>query len=117
MDSIKRECYALVQAVVCARDIFCRAPGCSNLATAAHHMYKRDRLATAFNPQYLIGLCVDCHAWAHAEPDEFREWVIQWMGTDEYEYGHQLSLTVCKHIDFKKVRDNLKQDLAKYNSA
>ena len=114
MNNLKSECYALVQAVVCARDIFCRAPGCCNLATAAHHLYKRDRMATAFNPRYVIGLCNDCHSWAHAEPDEFREWVISWMGADEYEYGHQLSLTVARHVDFEGIREQLRVELGKY---
>lgn len=114
MNNIKKECYSLVQAVVCARDIFCRAPRCSNLVSAAHHLHKRDRIATAFNPKYLIGLCVDCHGWAHAEPGEFREWIIMKIGADEYEYGHQLSLTIAKHVDFEQIRNFLKQELGKY---
>jgi hypothetical protein len=117
VDNIKKQCYALVQEIVVKRDVFCRCPGCNNLAGAGHHLFKRDRMATAFNTRYVIGVCVDCHEWARAEANEFREWVISWMGADEYEYGHQLSLAVCKYTDFKKVRDNLKQELAKYNSA
>lgn len=117
MDSIKRECYSLVQAVVCARDIFCRAPGCGNLATAGHHIFGRGNLATAFDPRYCIGMCVDCHVpWAHKEPDEFRYWVLGWMGAEEYSHGHQLSLTVAKYVDFKQVLDNLRQELAQYKS-
>jgi len=115
MNSTKKDCYALVQAVTIARDIFCRAPGCSSMATAGHHLYKRDRMATAFNPRYVVGLCVDCHGWAHAEPDEFKEWVISWMG-DDYHDGFALSRTIVKYQDFDQIRANLRRELAKYKT-
>jgi hypothetical protein len=115
--SAKLDCYRLIQEIAVARDIFCRAPGCSEYATAGHHIYGRTNLSTAFDPRYVLGLCVQCHVpWAHKNPDEFKEWVIRWMGEDEYEYGHQLSLTIAKHVDFHWIRDNLKLELAKYKS-
>ena len=117
MNPVKVECYALVQEIVVKRDIFCRCPGCCNLAGAGHHLFKRDRMATAFNTKYVIGVCVECHDWARNEADEFREWVLSWMGSNEYYEAWRLSLTVAKHIDFKQIRDNLKQELGKYKSA
>lgn len=112
--SAKDDCYALIQEIAVARDIFCRAPGCWQMATAGHHLFKRDRMATAFMPKYVWGLCGACHAWAHAEPDCFRDWVIAKMGHDEYYDALLLSNTVIKNTDFNAVRSSLKEKLKKY---
>lgn len=111
MDSVKHECYALVQEIVCARDIFCRGPECRCRSTAGHHIYKRDRLATAFNTKYVLGFCAECHQWAHSNPTEFLAWLLDTMGEEDYYKGLQLSLTIAKHIDFKAVRKSLKKEL------
>lgn len=113
--SIKQDCYALVQEIVVKRDVFCRCPGCSNLAGAGHHLFKRDRMATAFETRYVIGVCVECHEWARAEKNEFTDWVISWLG-EEYWEALRLSNTTVKHQDFKQIRDNLKVELLKYKS-
>ena len=116
MSQVKKDCYALVQEIVVKRDIFCRAPGCYELASAGHHIFGRNNLSTAFNPRYVLGMCVLCHIpWAHKEPKEFQEWVIRHMGEETYYEGLRLSNTVVKHQDFKQIRDQLKQELAKYN--
>lgn len=110
--SAKNDCYRLIQEVVVARDIFCRAPACGRLSSTGHHLYKRDRLATAFDPRYVIGLCNDHHVpWAHKEPNEFREWVISWMGEDEYYAGLRLSNTTVKQQDFEQIREYLREKL------
>lgn len=111
MNSEKSDCYALIQAIVVARDKFCKGPGCSNLATSGHHLYKRDCMATAFNPHYVIGICVNCHGWAHRHPTEFRQWAIYLFGEEDYFAGLKLSKTTCKYQDFNKIRDNLKEIL------
>lgn len=108
---LEQECYALIQAVVLARDVFCRAPGCVHASASAHHIFKRDRLATAFNPTYLVGLCLTCHtSWAHGHPEEFREWLLSWMG-DAYYEGLRLSNTIVKNYDYKCTRDALRKTL------
>ena len=118
MVSTKSDCYALVQEIACARDRLCRGPGCSNLATSGHHIYKRNRLATAFDPQYIVGLCNDCHVpWAHAEPDQFTQWVISWMGEDEYYFGLRKSNTVVKDVNYIEIREGLRRILAAYKKA
>lgn len=114
MNAIKKECYALIQQVVKARDVFCRGPGCPAITTSGHHIYSRSDVGTAFNPRYTVSLCVDCHAWAHGEPIAFQNWVISWMGEDEYYAALRLSNAVVKHQDFNQIREFLKQELAKY---
>ncbi len=110
----KHDCYALLQQVVVARDRLCRAPGCCGLATAGHHIFKRDRLATAFLPKYAIGLCINCHIpWAHKEPDQFTEWVISWMSEEEYYAGLRLSHTAVKFLDYDAIYQSLREELKK----
>lgn len=106
----KSDCYALLQEVVTARDRLCRAPGCCGLSSAAHHIFGRGNLTTAFNPRYAIGMCLKCHVpWAHAKPVQFKEWVISWMGTDEFYSALRLSNMVIKHHDYDKIYKDLRQ--------
>jgi len=69
-------------------------------------------MATAFDPRYVIGLCVDCHRWAHAKPAQFTDWVISWMG-DEYYFGVRKSHTVVKDVNYIEIREGLKRILAR----
>ena len=118
MNSAKDDCYSLIQEIAVARDGLCRAPGCCQIATAGHHIFGRKNMATAFNPRYALGMCVDCHVpWAHKEPDQFNEWVISWMGEEEYYAALRLSNSVCKHQDFKQIRAALLEVLKKYKKA
>jgi hypothetical protein len=110
MLNIKSECYALTQKVVLKRDIFCRRPGCHKRSSAAHHVFKRDRLSTAFDPRYLVGLCEDDHIpWAHQQHDDFISWVISWMGEDEYFEALRISHLPVKHFDFQGAKESLLQ--------
>jgi len=107
MIDIKTKCFALFQQVVVSRDRLCRAPGCSERSTAGHHIFGRGA-SVAFNPKYGIGLCVECHRWAHAKPEEFKGWVIYMLGEGEYYSGLRLSNAVIKNIDYEQIRDDLK---------
>src|SRR3989304_2774056 len=100
MKQIEKDCYALLQAVVLKRDVYCRAPGCTNRSTAAHHIFGRGNHSTAFDPKYSLGLCLDWHVpWAHLAPGQFTEWCMFWMGVNEYFTARRLSRTVVKHQD------------------
>lgn len=77
-------------------------------ATVAHHVYKRDRLATAFLPEALWSLCNECHGWAHRNPCQFQKLVVSEIGERYYELL-RLSHTVVKNMDFKKVKEELKK--------
>lgn len=114
--SAKGDCYALIQAIAVARDRLCRAPGCRSPSTAGHHLFKRDRLATAFDPRYVWGVCPACHGWAHRHPAQFRGWVISIMGENEYYAALRLSNSVVKHQDFIQIRDNLRAELSNIRS-
>ena len=50
----------------------------------AAHIFTRSRKATRTDRDNGVSLCMGCHLWGHANPSEFREWVISWMGEDKY---------------------------------
>ena len=115
MDSVKKQCYDLVQEIVLMRDISCRAPGCvGEVSTAGHHIFGRGNLSTAFDLRYVWGMCLGFHGWAHRQPDQFREWVISSMGEEQYYTALRLSNTVVKNLDFEEIRDGLRAIAAKF---
>ncbi len=111
MKSIKLECYALVQAIVTKRDKLCKGPGCMNISTSGHHLFKRDNMGTAFNTRYVIGLCNNCHGWAQRNPSQARQWAVYLLGEDVYLAGLRLAKSVVKYVDFEKIRNDLKKEL------
>jgi len=70
-------------------------------------------MGTAFLPEALVGLCERHHVvWAHAEPDEFREFMIGRIGEKYYEL-QRLSNSVVKHFDFEECRERLRKTIKK----
>jgi len=111
----KEDCFRLFQQIVVKRDVFCRRPGCTNLASAGHHIFGRTNLSTAFDPTYGVGLCVQCHVpWAHLKRNEFVEWVISWMGEENYNLGLLKSHQVLKNVCFDDIGKSLSVFLYPY---
>ncbi len=104
MNSDKKACYSLIQEIVAARDKVCKGLGCSEPVVVAHHTFPRNRMATAFDPKWLVGFCNSCHRWSHEKPAEFEEWAKWFYGYDEYYEGLRRSHTVVKGMDFAAVR-------------
>ena len=51
-----------------------------------HHIFgKKAHPATRWVLENGITVCYHCHVSAHASPEDFRRWVIGWMGEKEYE--------------------------------
>jgi len=103
-----KECYKLIQELVTKETPFCKR--CGAPATVGHHLYKRDRLATAFLPEALWSLCAECHNWVHRNPYPFQVMVINEIGERYYELL-RLSHTVVKNMDFDQVKKELKKRL------
>jgi len=108
MSPVKHECYKLVQQVARKQYPYCRFPGCGAMSDSAHHVWKRDRNGTAFNPEAVIALCVKHHDFAHAEPATFKLLAKKIIGY-KYDYLRELSLTVVqfREADFIRIRDAL----------
>jgi len=111
MTSPKSECYRLIQQIAVKRDPRCIVIGCGAPSTVGHHLFKRSRMATAFLPEAVRGLCHPCHLKAHASPAWFRALMISMIGDRYYEL-ERLSNTVVK-VDFKAKRDELRGILEK----
>lgn len=110
MDSIKAECYKLVQIVVLKLNPFCKI--CRKPSEVGHHIWKRDRLGTAFNPDAVVALCNACHAFAHSKPYLFKQKAREWLGVD-YEKLETLSRTIVqlRDEDYKQIKKLLKEAL------
>lgn len=106
--SAKDDCYKLIQQIVVKRDVFCRYPSCTSRSAAGHHLFKRDRLATAFLPEAVIGLCVDHHAPRYVDDPAFIESLVAMMGERYYEL-QRVSYTIVQHFDFKNCRSHLRR--------
>jgi len=51
-----------------------------------HHIFgKKAHPATRWEISNGISLCYHCHVSAHASPEDFRRWVISWLGEEKYE--------------------------------
>ena len=46
----------------------------------AHHIFGRSNMATRFDLDNGVTLCLDCHRYAHSHPEEFQAWVWLDMG-------------------------------------
>jgi len=104
MTSPKSDCYRLIQQIAVKRDpkcIICGAP-----STVGHHLFKRSRMATAFLPEAVRGLCHYDHARAHTHRKWFTIFMVGLIGDRYYEL-ERLSNTVVK-VDFKAKRDELR---------
>lgn len=103
----KKDCYSIIQEIAVARDKVCQKPECSRRAEAGHHLWKRDRFATAFLPEAILGLCTQHHTgWAHNKPEEFKKFMVARMGEEYYEL-RRLSNTVVKNLDYNEIYKGL----------
>ena len=109
--SAKDDCYKLIQEIAVARDVVCQRPECGRPADCGHHLFKRDRMATAFLPEAVVGVCAQDHTgWAHAKPREFKAFMVEKRGNRYYELA-RLSETVCKHQNYAEIRAGLRENL------
>ena len=50
-----------------------------------HHIFTRAHRGTRWDEEACIAVCFSCHEFAHSFTEEFRDWVIGWMGQKEYD--------------------------------
>ena len=106
--SAKDDCYQLIQQIVVTRDQICQHPKCSTGVQCGHHLFKRDRMATAFDPEAVIGLCAWHHtSWAENQPNVFREFMIKRMG-ERYQQLRRKSYETVKNLDYESIREHLR---------
>jgi len=108
MNTVKKDCYRLVQIVVLKKYPICGIPNCGRPSEVGHHLFPRNRMGTAFNPRAVFPCCNDHHGLFHQEPDEYKEIARKCLG-DEYEQLRTLSLMTVKFSedDFRRIRSIL----------
>ena len=74
MTSAEKDCFTLIQQIAVLQDPFCIL--CGRPSECGHHLFGRC-LAAAFNPEMVRGLCNTHHLYAHARPEDFREYVAE----------------------------------------
>jgi hypothetical protein len=113
MLTAKKDCYRLIQMVVLKNNPICRHLGCSQLSTVGHHIWKRDRMGTAFHPQAVFAVCQAHHAYAHAHPVSFMDLVRFSLGDLFYELEALSRQTIrYREADYKRIRLELTNMLA-----
>jgi hypothetical protein len=58
---------------------------CGREKVSHHHIFTKVRLTTRWDLSNGLSLCFYCHRNAHAAAEEFRAWVVSWMGQKEYD--------------------------------
>jgi hypothetical protein len=108
----KAEAYRLIQEVTVAKDKVCQKPECNRGADCGHHVFKRDRLKTAFLHEALVGFCTQHHTgWAHNKPKEFKKFMIKRLGEDRYYELRRLSYEHWEAPDYKEICCRLRNEL------
>ena len=111
----KEKCYRIIQEIAVARDKHCQAPFCYQPADCGHHTFKRDRLATAFNPDVVIGMCTQHHTgFCHNKPKQFKEFMINRLGEERYYALRRQSYTNVDHPDYNEIYQGLVKVLRAY---
>ncbi len=88
---------------------------CGRDQVGNHHIFgKAAHPATRWELDNGLSLCFFCHRDAHASPEDFRRWVLSWMGEAAYEalYVKAQMRTSFKEVDLewmlKELRGGLK---------
>lgn len=82
----------------------CRMPRCGNTRVFHHHIFgKKAHPSTRWEIDNGVSLCFQHHVDAHASPEDFRRWVIGFMGEAAYEalYVRAQMRTSFKEIDLE----------------
>ncbi len=73
----------------------CERCGKTNPLNTAH-IFSRRNLATRWDKNNTLCLCVGCHFWGHQNPILFAEFVKEKLGNEEYEKLKRKSIEIRK---------------------
>lgn len=86
----------------------------------AHHIFSRSNMATRWDIDNGICLCVSHHVFgnfsAHKAPMEFSEWVKAYRGKEWFERLRAKAQSIVKNQDRFQIRDELEKEIEKYES-
>lgn len=106
--SSEHECYRLIQQIAVTKHPFCVR--CGAPSTCGHHIFTRSRPGTAFDPDAVIGMCAECHTWAHRYPSRAILLAQVVIGIKEYNLLTRKSIEVCRYraSDYREIRQRLR---------
>jgi hypothetical protein len=84
---------------------------CGRERVFAHHIFgKKAHPSTRWIEENLLSVCFGCHRDAHASPEDFRRWVLSWMGEVAYEALYVKAQMRCsfKEIDLEWLLKGMK---------
>jgi len=111
----KKKCYDIIQEIAVIKDKICQHPECSQVSDCGHHVFKRNRLTTAFLPEVVVGVCTQHHTgWAHNKPKEFKAFMIERLGEGRYYELRRLSYDNLDHPDYPEIYAGLVKVLRAY---
>ena len=111
----KKKCYDIIQEIAVIKDKGCQHPECSRASDCGHHVFKRNRLTTAFLPEAVVGVCTQHHTgWAHNKPKEFKQFMIERLGEDRYYELRRLSYEHVEAMDYGEICERLRNELRTY---
>lgn len=110
-----KTCDTLVSQLIRIRDKGkCRKCGRRSKTCSPHHIFSRRYLNTRWDEENLLFLCFPCHFnFAHSRVEEFRDWILSWMGEVKYMLLKKKALSVrgFKIGDLKMVKVYLEQEI------
>jgi hypothetical protein len=108
MKNLKAECYRIIQILILQKHPICQFPYCGKPSQAGHHIFPRNRMGTAFNPQAVFALCLTHHDAMHRYP-VLAELVLREALREQYDELEALSRMVVQYRDedYRKIKDIL----------
>lgn len=90
----------------------CQVEGCTKNNVNAHHIFSRKNHSTRWDVSNGISLCFYHHMrWAHVEYEQFRDFVINWMGKKPFEALKERAGRIEKYTiaDLLNIKEKLKR--------
>lgn len=73
---------------------------CGEPGNNPHHVFLRRYMGSRFLLKNGITLCQNHHVpWAHAEPEEFMEWWIDFVGVETWEYVRMKAMELKVNVE------------------
>lgn len=73
---------------------------CGRFAENPHHVFLKRYMGSRFLLKNGVNLCEYCHVpWAHARPEEFMEWWIDFVGMEVWEHVRMKAMELKVNIE------------------
>lgn len=116
MKAAERKCRVLWQQIVTLRDGRCLRCGhvClegGEMQNVGHHVFGRNKMGSAFDPDSGLSFCPDCHQWVQKNQSWARNLLAARIGEERYTHLDFLSKQVVRlrPKDYSAIAESLKR--------